>query len=146
MERVEGAGQVNIYSLRVGGKQPLHQGAAPRALLVGLDEEELTAYAHRSQLLQATPQTIRSLKELAADVECTRRQGYTISSNDATIGIAAVGAPIYDHHERVVASISLSGLAHRYEGERLARICQVIQDVSSRFSRQLGYVPTSTTH
>ncbi len=49
VERVESIQEVNIFSLRVGGKQPLHCGGAPRALLVGLDDQgiERIRPAHR---------------------------------------------------------------------------------------------------
>ena len=139
IEKVDGESQVNIYALRVGGKQPLHCGGAPRALLVGMDDEELSEYASRTGLIPATPYTIKTLNDLLEDARCTRQQGYTVSNNDATIGIAAVGAPVYDRFGRVTASISLSGLAYRYQGDRLADFTRLILDISSRFSRQMGF-------
>jgi DNA-binding IclR family transcriptional regulator len=142
VERVEGENQVNIFGLRVGGKQPLHWGAAPRALLSGMSDAELTAYAARTGLPASTPYTLTTLDQLIEDAHCTRQQGYAVSINDATIGIAAVGAPVYDHHGRVVASVSLSGLAHRYAPDRLGEIAQVITNAADRFSRQLGYTRT----
>ncbi|MDD5371010.1 MAG: IclR family transcriptional regulator [Anaerolineaceae bacterium] len=142
VERVEGEYQVNIFGLRVGGKQPLHWGAAPRALLSGMSDAELAAYAARTGLPAATPYTLTTLDQLIEDARCTRRQGYTVSINDATIGIAAVGAPVYDHRSRVVASVSLSGLTHRYAPERMGEIARVITAAAEKFSRQLGYITT----
>ncbi len=66
VERVESIQEVNIFSLRVGGKQPLHCGGAPRALLVGLDDQELSAYAQRTGLPGLTPNTITTLDDLLA--------------------------------------------------------------------------------
>ena len=139
IERVEGKQEVNIFSLRVGGKQPLHCGAAPRALLAGMDEGELKGYAERTGLPGLTPHTITSLEGLQEDARRTRVQGYVVSLNDAMLGIAAVGAPIYDHAGCVVASISLSGLSSRYDPKRVSELAKIVVASAERFSRQLGY-------
>jgi DNA-binding IclR family transcriptional regulator len=122
VERVESQREVNIFSLRVGGKQPLHCGGAPRALLADWETSELAQYAERTGLPTFTSNTIRTLDQLLEDVENTRRQGYVVSMNDVNLGIAAVGAPVYDHTGRVVASISLSGLSTRYGPEHIAEL------------------------
>jgi IclR family transcriptional regulator, KDG regulon repressor len=139
VERVESQREVNIFSLRVGGKQPLHCGGAPRALLVDWHVSELTGYAERTGLPAFTNYTIHTLGQLLEDVDNTRQQGYVVSMNDVDLGIAAVGAPIYDHTARVVASISLSGLSTRYNPERVAELGQIVKDMAKRFSRGLGF-------
>ncbi len=142
VERVESEQEVNVFALRVGGKQPLHCGAAPRALLAGMDDPELEAYAARTGLPGFTPNTIATLAALIEDAHRTRRQGFVVSMNDVTLGIAAVGAPVCDHAGRVVASISLSGLSSRYQPEHIAELADVIVQTASRFSRQLGFTPS----
>lgn len=139
VERVEAERQVNIFALRVGGRQPLHWGAAPRALLAGMDDSELRAYAARTQLPAATAQTIANLEQLLEDVRRTQAQGYVISQDDATLGISAIGAPVYDHLGCVTASISLSGLSNRYGSERISELARVIVAAAQGLSRQLGF-------
>ncbi len=141
IERVEGDNEVNIFALRVGGKQPLHCGAAPRALLAGLDDQELCEYAQRTGLHGNTPYTITNLEQLIQDVRHTRAAGFALSMNDASVGIGAVGAPVYDHSGKVIASISLSGLAGRYSPDQVNVISRVVVDTAARFSRQMGYSP-----
>lgn len=139
IERVEGEQEVNIFTLRVGGRQPLHCGAAPRALLSGLDEAELRAYAERTGLPRFTPYTLNTLEALMEDVQRTRREGYTVSMEDVVLGIAAVGAPVYDHTGKVVAAISLSGLASRYGPQRVQELAQIVIANASALSNQMGY-------
>lgn len=139
VERVESQREVNIFSLRVGGKQPLHCGGAPRALLADWDPAELAEYAERTGLPSFTTQTIQRLDQLLEDVEQTRLQGYVVSMNDVVMGIAAVGAPVYDHTGRVVASISLSGLSIRYGTEHVAELGHVVMNAAECFSRELGF-------
>ena len=139
VERVEAEHQVNIFSLRVGGRQPLHCGAAPRALLCGMEDNQIAAYAARTGLPGSTPDTITSLDCLFQDVKMTRERGFVISMNDVVTGIAAVGAPIYDHSGNAAASISLSGLSIRYETDRLSDLAKIVVATAKRISRQLGY-------
>jgi DNA-binding IclR family transcriptional regulator len=139
VERVESQQEVNIFSLRVGGKQPLHWGGAPRALLVGMDERQLKEYAYRTGLPAKTSQTIHNLEALLADVQLIRQRGYALSMDDVVTGISAVGAPVYDHSGQVVASISLSGLSMRFDPDTSNYLGQIVADTALRFSRQLGY-------
>jgi IclR family transcriptional regulator, KDG regulon repressor len=138
VERVESQREVNIFSLRVGGKQPLHCGGAPRALLADWTPAELAEYAKRTGLPAYTSYTIHTLDQLLEDVQRTRLQGFAVSMNDVDLGIAAVGAPVHDYTGRVVASISLSGLSTRFGPERLAELGPVVIEAARRFSRELG--------
>lgn len=138
VEKVDALAQVNIYTLRVGGRQALHLGAAPRALLSGLSDQDLADYAARTGLPPATPYSLKNLAEITEDAHSTQKNGYTLSLNDATVGIAAVGAPIYDRRNQVAASISLSGLANRYETDRLEPLIHVVHESAQQLSRQMG--------
>lgn len=143
IERVEAEQQVNIFSLRVGGRQPLHCGAAPRALLSGLDEKKIISYATRTGLPASTPDTITSLENLLKDVQMTRLRGYVVSMNDVVNGIAAVGGPVYDHSGNVTASISLSGLSIGYQPDRISELARIVVETAGRISRQLGFKGSS---
>jgi IclR family acetate operon transcriptional repressor len=139
VERVESEHEVNIFALRVGGKQPLHWGGAPRALLSGLDEAGLEAYAARTGLPGITPHTLTTLEQLKADVQQTRQKGYVLSVNDVTLGIAAIGAPVFDHSGCVVASVSLSGLTNRFNPEHISEVTQIVLTAADSISSQLGF-------
>jgi IclR family KDG regulon transcriptional repressor len=139
IERVEAEHQVNIFSLRVGGRQPLHCGAAPRALLCGMDDEQIANYAARTGLPASTPYTLTTLESLLQDVAQTRTRGFVVSMNDMVTGIAAVGGPVYEHSGNVAASISLSGLSIGYDAVRISELADIVVATARRISRQLGY-------
>jgi IclR family acetate operon transcriptional repressor len=140
LERVGGRHRVRIFALQLGERQPLHCGAAPRALLSGLPDAEILAYARRTNLPGFTPHTIVRADELVADAHRTRAEGYVLSYQDVTLGIAAVGAPVRDHTGQVVASISVSGLAASYTHERVAELADAVRSGADRLSRQMGYM------
>ena len=139
LERIEGRHRARIHALGLGERQPLHWGAAPRALLSGMSDAEIAAYAVRTGLPRSRPQTIASLDQLLEDAHRTQSQGFVVSYEDVTPGIAAVGAPVHDRTGGVAASISLSGIAVAYTPAHITELAGAIQAAGSRLSRQMGY-------
>lgn len=139
LERVGGRHRVRIFALQLGERQPLHCGAAPRALLSGLSDSELLGYARRTKLRGFTAKTITTVEHLVEDAHKTQAQGYVISDEDVTAGIAAIGAPVRDHTGQVIASISVSGLAASYTSERIGELANCVRATASRLSRQMGH-------
>jgi IclR family acetate operon transcriptional repressor len=139
LDRVGARHRVRLFTLHVGERQPLHCGAAPRALLAGLTDDELQAYARRTSLPAFTPHTITTVEALLADAEATRRRAYVVSDQDVTIGIAAVGAPVCDHTGQVVAAISVSGLAASYTPQRVGELAEAVRGAARVLSARLGF-------
>lgn len=109
IERVDGI-RVNSRVLRVGRSLPLHVGAAPRALLAFEDRQAWEEYASIAASGENRLREIGSRAELYSRLEEIRRAGLVVSDNTVTPGIAAIGAPIFDHYGGVAASLSVSGL------------------------------------
>jgi IclR family acetate operon transcriptional repressor len=139
LDRVGTRHRVRLFTLHVGERQPLHCGAAPRALLAGLTDAELLAYAKRTALPGFTGHTIATPEALLADANATRRRGYVVSDQDVTVGIAAVGAPVRDHSGQVVAAISVSGLAASYTPERVDELAEAVRSAARVLSARLGF-------
>jgi IclR family transcriptional regulator, KDG regulon repressor len=140
IERMEAEQEVKIFALRVGGRLPLHTGAAPRVLLAGLSCEEVEDYVKRSGLPAFTPKTIISQEDLLKDIQTTLKQGYTLSIEDVTPGISAVGAPIWDYRGQIIASVSVSGLTSRFDSHRLKEMADAVKKTAQRISRHMGFV------
>jgi DNA-binding IclR family transcriptional regulator len=102
IERIEGR-RVSLLELRLGGAMPLHEGAAPRALLAFAPEETWNVYLDAVGI-----QTDRAA--ILAELRASRARGYAVSDQDVTPGIASVGAPIFGHTGAVEASVSIGGL------------------------------------
>lgn len=109
IERLDGV-RVNSRVLRLGRSLPLHVGAAPRALLAFEDRQSWDDYAAIATQRDHLVHDVGSRTALYAQLDEVRALGYALSDNTVTAGIAAVGAPIFDHRGRVVASLSVSGL------------------------------------
>jgi DNA-binding IclR family transcriptional regulator len=140
LERVDGGQGPRVADLNVGGSQPLHLGAGPRALLAFREEELLPSLEHIG-LEQRTVSSLSDLESLAADLAATRVRGYAISRGDATSGVGALGAPVFDARRHVVAALSVGGLLERVSPEREPYLASNLLKASSALSRRLGHLP-----
>jgi DNA-binding IclR family transcriptional regulator len=137
IERVEAKHGNEYFALRVGGRQPLHCGGASRALLLTLTGQEVEEYAAQTGLKPLTPHSITTLDQLKEDIDRTQSQGYAFSNEDVTLGIAAIGAPIRNYSGKVIAALSVSGIAQSFR-ERLAELSFEITRTASLISTQMG--------
>jgi DNA-binding IclR family transcriptional regulator len=110
IERLDGL-RVQSLALRLGGSLPLHLGAGPRALLAWEPREEWDAYVERqTPLATMTEQSPVTREQLFAELERSVADGYAVSDEDVTSGIASLGAPIFDYTGRVRAAVSIGGM------------------------------------
>jgi len=138
IERIDHGTAVRVMDLAVGGSQLLHLGAAPRALLA-FGEDELLPGLLQAGLQARTPYSIVTEEALRADLAETRRRGYSISDSDATVGVAAIGAPVFDVHERAVGAISIGGLSEALMPPRPAHV-EALLAAAAEVSTRLGSV------
>jgi DNA-binding IclR family transcriptional regulator len=139
IERIEGH-RVQSIALVLGGSIPLHLGAGPSVLLAWADEsvhkEWLVAAADHGveKMNTAEPPTIGAIE---ARLEEVRSRGYAISDRDVTQGIAAIGAPVFDFTGRVVAAVSVSGIAESVLDPELG-LAEHVMHAASKISFELG--------
>lgn len=136
IERLDGK-RVQSLELRLGGSLPMHRGAAPRTLLAFSPDEAIDAYVAGGSLEKGGEPRM-SRRDLLRDVEEIREQGYAISDEDVTPGIAAIGAPLFDYRSNVRAALSISGTKPAILGDR-EKMIELVLDAASRASRVLGY-------
>src|SRR5262249_47346203 len=130
--------RVTSLALRLGGSLPLHAGAGPRSLLAFAPTADWDAYLSGDPLEQFTPETPTSSSDLKKELTATRRRGYALSDQDGTPGIAAIGAPIFDHREEVCASLSVSGIREAILGDDMEHVKSRVIEGALEISRSLG--------
>ena len=138
IERLDGR-RVQSLALRLGGSLPLHAGAAPRVLLAFEPKERWVEYVAGGELEVFTPKTPVAKAVLFKRLDEVRRLGYAVSDEDVTIGIAALGVPIFDHRGAICASLSISGVRSAILGAAADRMTERIVEGAREISRALGY-------
>lgn len=129
---------VDIQELQLGGSMPLYCGATPRLLLASLPDDQVKDYLRSTRLQQVTSNTLTTPEMLFSDVAKTRRQGYTLSIDDVTPGVAAVAAPVFDVSDKMVAAISIADVASNYTVDRLPTFINTVQAAAAEISRRMG--------
>ncbi len=137
---------VQFLHMRIGGLLPLHTGAAQRTLLAYQDRAFWAEYvdAFPSLTVHASDKatTAADLPDL---LEGIRLAGYAVSDGDTAEGIAAVGAPIFDHSGSIRASLSISGLRPAILGDHLDTNRDLIIEAAREISTTLGYDSADST-
>jgi DNA-binding IclR family transcriptional regulator len=138
IERIEGR-WVQSMALRLGGSLPLHVGAAPRALLAFEPRELWEEYVGRGPLEPFTPHTPATPESLFQALEEARRTGCSVSDGDVVLGMAALGAPIFDHRGSVCAALSMSGPRPTILEDNVEASRELILSGADEISAALGF-------
>lgn len=138
IERLDGR-RVTSLALQLGGALPLHVGAAPRTLLAFAPRKDWHAFLATHDLERFSPNTPIAAEELIASLEEIRKDGYSVSDEDVTPGIAALGAPVLDGRGQIVAALSISGVRNSILGESSEKLIRLIVDGAAEISMALGY-------
>lgn len=138
IEKIDSPHPVRMYS-RVGGTNPAVTTAIGRAILAHSPASVVDEVVDGSRRLFGDG--VRA-EDVHAVLDQVRRDGYSTDLQDNELGICCVGAPVLDHSGRVVAGISLSTPATRFDRERLAETGQMVRDTAVRISTGLGWRDT----
>lgn len=114
----------------------VRDGPRPRRAGYHVEAVEVIAAASLERFTEHTP--VRRA-DVVADLRPVRAQGYTISDEDVTIGIAAIGAPIFDHEGGVSAALSISGVKPAILGRDRERLRAGAVAGAAEISAALGH-------
>lgn len=138
IEKVQPTPAVRTDLSYVGVRLPTHCSALGKVLLASREWEEIASALEDQGLPTLTPNTITDLDQLRDELREVQKQGYAYDEEESMVGLCCVAAPIYGCEGEVVAAISLSVPAYRFElGERKYR--RAILEAAHRISRNSGY-------
>ena len=135
VERLEGQA-VRSLAMQLGSSLPLFAGAAPRAILAFLPPAEQRSSLKAFRLPGDPPRP--DAAAIQADIERVRHDGFAVSDSDVTPGIAALGAPVFNHRGELEAAISISGLRSQILGSSREANIELILSCAREVSRSLG--------
>jgi DNA-binding IclR family transcriptional regulator len=138
IERLDGL-RVQSLALRLGGSLPLHLGAGPRALLAWEPRSEWEAYVDRRELEAMTERSPVTRDALFEELEQSLHDGYVISDEDVTHGIASLGAPVFDYSGHLRAAISIGGMRQFLLEQIRDEAISLVVNGAREISTALGY-------
>ena len=129
-----GRASVKVVHL-VGARAPLHTTAVGKLFLVEDGAQKVREYAKRTELPGFTPSSLTNLQALERDLDRVRRHGVAFDNEEAETGLRCVAAGVRDDSGDLVAGISVSAPADRYNPDWVA----VVRDTANTISRAVGY-------
>ncbi len=137
LEKVEGSPAVRTDLSYVGVRLPTHCSALGKVLLASREWEEIAPALEDQGLPALTPNTITDLDRLRDELWEVQEQGYANDEEESMVGLCCVAAPIYCREGEVVAAISLSAPAYRFDLSE-SKYTRAILEAAHRVSRNIG--------
>jgi DNA-binding IclR family transcriptional regulator len=125
----------------VGQLTPLHATSSGKVLLAHLDEPDRSRLLTAAGLARFTRATITTRKALASQLAAVPDDGYATTFEEYEDGLNAVAAPVRDHSAAVVAAVSVSGPAYRFDAARIDEIVAELRQGADRISERMLYRP-----
>ncbi|WP_395405729.1 IclR family transcriptional regulator (plasmid) [Arthrobacter sp. UC242_113] len=127
--------RVSLLLLGPGGTLPPHAGATSRVFLAF--DDDLRRDVIRRPLERITDKTLTEPSELDADAQAIRSAGFSVSDEDVTVGIAALGVPVHDRAGNVTWALSVAGLRAEILDSQ-EEFVNLLKEAGARMSRRLS--------
>lgn len=120
---------------QLGANNPVHCTSLGKALLINTPDEEIVRILATEGMERRTEYTLTTPEQFLAEMHQVRQRGYSLDDMESAVECRCVGAPIYNHHNVIVAAISISGPANRFtkavlEQEAVPKLLEVTQQIS----------------
>ncbi|GAB6050063.1 IclR family transcriptional regulator [Hydrogenophilus islandicus] len=119
----------------VGSRAPLHTTATGKWFLAEMSAAERAAYCARTGLAPQTPRSLTTREALEKELAELTAQGVAFDLEEQEIGVRCIAAPIRDESGALVAGLSLSTPAERFDPAK----APLVQATAAAISRALGY-------
>src|SRR4029453_984045 len=102
---------INVLILKPGRALPLYAGAPAGRAPPAFRDEDPAAYLALAPFPAFTRRTLQTANQLRRDIDSIRARGFSMSDEDVTVGIGALGVPILGAGDVMRGALSLAGLA-----------------------------------
>jgi len=126
---------------KLGTTNAVHCTALGKVLLLHYKDADILKILEEEGMDQRTEYTLTKPLDYLNEIEAVRKLGYALDKQESEMEGRCIGAPIYDKAGRVVAAISISGIATRFSLDFIEKevVSQLLESTLA-ISRILGYV------
>ena len=122
-----------------------HATALGKVLLATLPPDELHEFVAETGLTRFTPRTIVTYRQLEAELDRVRQQGYAIDQEELETGLCCVGAGVLDHRGDTLAAVAISVPSARFTEDRRPALVDLVRTTARQISARLGYEPEAAS-
>lgn len=121
-----------------GEKFPFYYGAPGKVFCAYMPEAERDRLLRGRRLQRFTPKSITDGGQFLRELEGVRRRGFAFSDEEGILGVRALAAPVRDHHQKVVAALSIGIPTMRFPKRRVPEVAAEVGAAAGEISRLLG--------
>ncbi|CAG0936201.1 HTH-type transcriptional regulator XynR [Thermoflexales bacterium] len=138
VDKLEGKQAVRVELTALGTRLYAHCSALGKVLLAYQPEENVKRLIKVEGLPRLTANTITDVHELEETLAKVRKQGYATDQQEILADLCCIGAPIHDHTGQVIAAISMSVPAYRFQRSQV-ELRKAMMRTGKLISERLGY-------
>jgi DNA-binding IclR family transcriptional regulator len=121
-----------------GITQPLHASASAKAILA-YQPTDLVRKLLPARLPKLCTQTKTTIRDVIADLETVRAQGYATCWNEYERGVAAIACPVLLPDAEVIYSVGVTGLMDRLSAPPLDKLVNTIRHAAGCIARAIQH-------
>lgn len=140
MDKMEQFNSLRKYSI-IGQRKPVYATSLGKALLLGLEDNEIEDLLLGVKFERLGPKTHTDLQRLLFDIQSSRERGWTLDDEEAEPGVRCVAAPIRDYRAQVIAAVSTSWSITAFPDIEISRFADYVRHAADEISRHMGYQP-----
>jgi IclR family acetate operon transcriptional repressor len=142
--KAQGARQGLRYDADMGSEARLSCSASGLAWLASMSDDDALAAVSRQGLGKPEdygPNAPRTMKQLLALVQATRKRGYSVTIDTFTSGLSAMAATVTPNHREPVGVITVAGPTARFTEARMAAIAPELLSTCDQMAAASGTSP-----
>jgi DNA-binding IclR family transcriptional regulator len=145
IDRLYGGSRFTFYC-DVGKKLPLHIGAAAKAVLSYLPQEQFETYLSSFSPVKMSRFTIVSHQELRKERDRIRTIGYSVSNQEVDEGVSAVGTCILDSNGFPAAGVAVTSLSVKMTQSKIVKLGTKLSKAAREISSYFGFKESANAH
>lgn len=138
IEKQQPTPAVKIPASRVGARLYAHCTGVGKLLLSDCEWKPVRQALEHQGMPAFTPNSIVTPEELYEELQRIRERGYSFDNEEALQGLRCVAAPVRDADGQIIAALSVSAPAFRYE-DREEEYTRAVVEGARRISESVGY-------
>lgn len=126
-----------VMSSRTGAHAPLYCTGIGKAILAGLEAEELHRYLKKIEFKPYTANTITNIQQLLTELEMIQSQGFAEDREEHENGVYCIAKSITDAAGKTIAAFSVSMPSVRKNEDIRFALIQTVKEISEKISAAL---------
>ena len=127
------------FSVENNKEMPFHCTASSKVILAYQSPEKIKKVIYEQPLKRYTIKTIVDPKKLEKHLNKIKENDFATCDEELEMGVKAIAVPVKNIHGKVIASITVVGLADRITSNNTEKLIKILLSSAQQLSKMLGY-------